>query len=139
MRWSIACLLLLSACAPRPVDPSAEVVLAINLVRTFPGEQADYLRFIETNWAPARAEVQRRGDVVAYDVLARVPSDSEWDVMLITEYASPEAYARREATFGALFRQPAFQMKRVNGKGPRDMAEILGSSVSPARRHLRSR
>ncbi|MEM6328029.1 MAG: hypothetical protein AAF791_13015 [Bacteroidota bacterium] len=108
-------------------------------MRTLPGEQADYLRFIETNWAVARAEVARQGDVVGYEVLAREPDGEHWDVMLITEYASRDAYERREATFGALFERPAFQMKPVNGKGPRDMAEFVGTSTAASRQVLGTR
>lgn len=37
---------------------AAQTVHAIDFVRTLPGEQADYLRFIELNWAAARAAAQ---------------------------------------------------------------------------------
>lgn len=125
-----------AACASAP--PATAPLLAIDLMRTLPGEQADYLRFFERNWAAARAEVQRQGDVVAYEVIAREPDGVEWDVMLVTEYASREAFDRREATFGALFERPEFTMKPVDGKGPRDMAEFVGSSTAPGRRVLGS-
>ncbi|MEM1055503.1 MAG: hypothetical protein AAGI52_08240 [Bacteroidota bacterium] len=128
----------LAGCASAPPETAVpDTVVSVDLVRTFPGEQANYLRFIEMNWAPARAEVRRLGDVVAYEVLVREPTGDDWDVMLVTEYASREAFERREAVFGALFQQPEFAMKPVNGKSPRDMAEIIGGGDT--RPVLRSR
>lgn len=112
-------------------------VLAIDFVRTFPGEQADYLRFIELNWAAARAAAREEGAVVGYDVILREPQGDDWDVMLITEYASEEAYARREEVFAALFERPELAMRPVGGKGPRDMATFVASGVE-ARRVLQN-
>ena len=81
----------------------------------------------------ARAAAVEVGAVVRYEVLTREPSDDAWDVMLITEYASPQAYADREATFAQLFERPELAMKRVNGKGPRDMAVFMSDKVSVTR------
>ena len=110
-----------------------QTVLAIDFVRTLPGEQADYLRFIELNWAEARAAAQEEGAVVSYEVIAREPQGEDWDVMLVTEYVSDEAFAQREAIFAALFERPELAMKPVDGKGPRDMAEFVGSGVEARR------
>lgn len=126
---------LLLSFAARPA--AAQTVLAIDFVRTFPGEQSDYLRFIERNWAAARAAAQEEGAVVGYEVLAREPQGAGWDVMLVTEYASEEAYARREEIFTELFERPDLAMKPVDGKGPRDMAEFVESGIE-ARRVLAS-
>lgn len=121
--------------AARPV--AAQTVFALDFVRTFPGEQADYLRFIERNWAPARAAAQEEGAVIGYEVIAREPQGEEWDVMLVTEYASADAFAQREAIFTELFERPELAMKPIDGKGPRDMAEFVGSGIE-ARRVLAS-
>jgi hypothetical protein len=112
---------------------AAEGVLAIDFVRTFPGEQEDYLRFIEWNWARARAAAQEEGFVVGYEVIAREPDEAEWDVMLITAYADEAAYADREEHFARLFERPELAMRPVDGKGPRDMAELVGSGVEARR------
>lgn len=112
-------------------------VLAVDFVRTFPGEQADYLRFIELNWAAARRAAQEEGFVVGYEVIARAPADGDWDVMLVTEYAGAEAYTQREEHFTELFEWPELAMKPIDGKRPRDMAEVVAGGVE-ARRVLAS-
>ena len=101
-----------------------ESVVAVDLMRTRPGEQADYLRFVELNWASARETAAARGAVRDFEVLARAPDGESWDVMLRTTYVDRAAYEDREAIFAAIFeaRGPA---TLVDGKGPRDMAEFL--------------
>lgn len=122
--------LLLTACQTvAPSDPSG-TVLAIDFMRTLPGEQADYLRFVDLNWRPARAAAQDEGHVARFEVLVRPPQDGEdWDVMLVTEYANETAYANREAIFADLFARPELAMKPIDGKGPRDMATFVGESA----------
>lgn len=117
--------------AARPA--AGQTVHAIDFVRTFPGEQADYLRFIELNWAAARAVAQEEGAVVGYEVLAREPQGEDWDVMLVTEYASEEAYAQREEIFADLFERPELAIKPIDGKGPRDMSEFVAGGVEVRR------
>lgn len=124
-------LLTLSACASHRVISSPtqpDTVLAIDFMRTLPDQQADYLEFVRLNWMAARKAAVEEGAVVRYEVLTREPVEGEWDVLLITEYASPQAYADREAIFQRLFERPELAMKRVNGKGPRDMAAFTTES-----------
>jgi len=132
-RFSLGAVLLLgiSACAPaRSVQAPArtDTVLAIDFMRTLPGEQADYLEFVRLNWMEARKAAIEEGAVVRYEVLAREPAADEWDVMLVTEYASRQTYADREAIFQRLFERPELATKLVNGKGPRDMATFTTES-----------
>ena len=116
----------LTACSTsRPAPARTDTILAIDFMQTLPGEQADYLEFVRLNWMEARKAAMEMGTVVRYEVFTREPTDGEWDVLLITEYASPQAYADREATVAQLFERPELAMKRVNGKGPRDMAAFM--------------
>lgn len=105
-----------------------DTVLATDFMRTLPGQQADYLEFVRLNWMKARRAAMEEGAVVRFEVLTREPVEGEWDVVLITEYASPQTYADREAIFARLFERPELAMKRVNGKGPRDMAAFTTES-----------
>jgi L-ascorbate metabolism protein UlaG (beta-lactamase superfamily) len=102
----------------------AEAVVAVDLMRTRPGEQVDYLRFIELNWATARETAVARGAVRDFEVLSREPDGESWDVMLRTTYVDEAAWAAREEIFAEIFeaRGPA---TLIDGKGPRDMAEFL--------------
>ena len=102
----------LAACQPADapvVPPGTGAVWSVDLVRTLPGAQADYLRSIETNWANARRLAQAEGAVLSYRAFV-APSDSAraWDVLLMTEYADSTAWADREATFAAIFASPEF-------------------------------
>ena len=103
---------------------SAAPVVAIDLMQTLPGEQADYLQFVNLNWAPARAIAVERGAVRDYEILSRTVDGESWDVMLRTTYVDEDAYARREEIFAEIFeaRDPA---TLIDGKGPRDMARFL--------------
>lgn len=133
-RLALSAALLLAACAPRLGDaPRTDTVLALDFLRTLPGEQADYLEFVRRNWMRAREAATEAGFVVRYEVLTRPPTADTWDVVLITEYASPEAYADREALFGRLFERPDLAMRPIDGKGPREMAEFVGDEVSVRR------
>ena len=64
---ALAVLLLAAGClsAPRPgrVARAREAVWAVDLVRTLPGRQAEYLRNIEANWAQGRRIARGRGVV----------------------------------------------------------------------------
>jgi hypothetical protein len=123
MRLALLCLILLAPLARAADDP----VVAVDLMRTHPGEQADYLRFVEMNWVVARETAIERGLVSGYEVLARAPSGADWDVMLRTTYPDRAAYEAREATFAAIFTGPDFTTRLVDGKGPREMADFLDS------------
>lgn len=105
------------ACAPSHVGtggPSTAAdtdtpVWSVDLVRTLPGAQMDYVRSIETNWAGARAIARERGAVLSYRAFVAPPDTARgWDVLLMTEYADSAAYANREETFQAIFASPEF-------------------------------
>lgn len=107
----------LVACFPSQVDtappPNTETegapVWAIDLVRTLPGAQLDYVRSIETNWAGARTIARERGAVLSYGAFVAPPDTARgWDVLLMTEYADSAAYANREETFQEIFASPEF-------------------------------
>ena len=84
-------------------------VWSVDLIRTLPGQQSEYLRNIEANWSGARRLAVERGAVLSYRALA-APSDSSrgWDIILMTEYADSTAYAQREDIFRAIFDSPEF-------------------------------
>jgi hypothetical protein len=78
-------------------DPS---VWAVDFVKTGDGRQADYVKFLEQNWAQARAFMKKRGIANSYQVLS-LPAgqQAEWDVLLITEYVNRTGYEKREEVF----------------------------------------
>ena len=84
-------------------------VWTIDLIKSLPGGQADYLRNIEANWSGARDLAVERGAVLSYQALAAQPDSSRgWDIILLTEYADSTAWSNREEIFTAIFESPEF-------------------------------
>lgn len=98
-------------------------VWAVDFVKTNDGEQANYLKFIEQNWARARQFMKDKGIVRSYQFLS-VPAakDTEWDALLVTEYVNQEGYQRREAVFEEYRKENKATL--INGKTAREMSEI---------------
>lgn len=98
-------------------------IWAVDFIKTKDGEQANYLKFIEQNWAKARAFMKEKGIVASYQSLS-VPATTEtqWDALLITEYINQESYDKREAVFNEYRKNGSAVL--VEGKSGRDMSEI---------------
>ncbi len=105
--------------AEASASASSSSLWALDLVRTRPGMQGEYLRSIEVNWGGARHLAREQGAVRSYLALAAAPDSARgWDVMLLTEYAGPTAFAEREETFRAIFASPRFMAGAVSGGPP---------------------
>ena len=104
---SIITAIILFAAVAVPAQTGKNSVWAVDFVKTKRGEQTDYLKFIEQNWAKARIFMKEKGIVASYRFVS-VPADEKgaWDVLLITEYLGEDGYGRREAVFDAIRRHP---------------------------------
>lgn len=102
---------------------SATSVWAVDFIKTKDGQQANYLKFLDQNWAKARAFMKEKGIVSTYQSLS-VPASKEtqWDILLITEYVSREGFEKREDVF-AEYRKNSSQVL-IDGKSGRDLSEI---------------
>lgn len=99
-------------------------VWTVDAIKTDAGQQANYLQFVGENWARARATLQKQGKIKSYRVLSVAPEKTQtWDVMLLTEYASREAFENREALFAEVFKTQKTVL--VNGKTGREMSKII--------------
>lgn len=133
-----ALLLLSVGCTPSPSDepsPSPETedinsLWTIDLVRTLPGQQAEYLRNIEANWAGARRIARERGAVVSYRALVAPPDSAlGWDVMLLTEYADSAAWRDREAIFDSVFASPEY-VRVPTARPSSELREFAAGSIT---------
>lgn len=132
-------LLLLSVgCTPSPAEeplPSSETedtnsVWTVDLVRTLPGQQAEYLRNIEANWAGARHIARERGAVLSYRALVAPPDSAlGWDVMLLTEYADSAAWRDREAIFDSIFASPEY-VRVPTARPSSELREFAAGSIT---------
>jgi hypothetical protein len=110
-----------------PLGASAQTtkasVWAVDFVKTKAGEQENYLKFVEQNWAKARSFMKDKGIVADYRVVSAPAADkAQWDVLLMTEYVDQAGYERREAVFEEFRKSnPAVP---VGGKNSREMSEI---------------
>jgi hypothetical protein len=115
-------LILITAICTAAQTPKVSVY-AVDFVKINDGEQTDYLKFIEQNWAKARAFMKEKGIVAAYkSVSVPAAKDTKWDALLITEYADQEGYGKREAIFDEY--RKTNQLTRIKGKTAREMSEI---------------
>ena len=102
-------------------------VWAVDFVKTKGGRQADYLQFIEQNWAQARAFMKEKGIVSNYQVLSLSQNQAaEWDVLLMTEYKDSSAYEKRETVFNefAEYRKTSESAQKGEKINPREISEI---------------
>ena len=104
-------------------QPPKVSVYAVDFIKINDGEQTNYLKFIEQNWAKARAFMKEKGIVASYKSLA-VPAakDTKWNALLITEYIGQEGYEKREAVFDEY--RKTNQLTRINGKMGSEMSVI---------------
>mgnify|MGYP002778317888 CR=1 FL=1 len=113
-----------------PGPPAAGTIWAVDLVRTLPGRQAEYLRGVAANWGGARALARERGAVRSYRALAGAPDSARgWDVLLLTEYADSAAFAAREATFRAIFADPRYAAAQVAGAPSAELRAFVAGEV----------
>ncbi len=123
-----------SAAAPAspPAAPPAASVWAVDLVRTNPGLQAEYLRGIAANWAGGRRIATERGVIRSYRALAGTPGSAlGWDVLLMTEYADSASFANREAIFAEIFAMPRYVAGRYNSATPSAELRTIVTSTIP--------
>lgn len=105
-------------------------VWAMDFVKTKDGHFEDYLKFVEANWVKARKEARKQKFIVSYKLLT-LPSNAEWDVLLMTEYESVTAYEAREENFKKVFEiiRKGKGPTLINGLGSRDLADIKFSKL----------
>lgn len=110
----IVCVVSLTSCVTTDnesevVASDTESVWALDLIETFPGQQENYVKSIEENWAGARALAIQRGIVLSFQAfVADQDSTRGWDVILMTEYADSSAFANREESFQEIFESDEF-------------------------------
>ncbi len=130
--YAIATLLLVAGCLdtepPSPTEPG-NTVWTVDLVYTLPGQQAEYLRNIEANWAGARRLARQGGAVLSYRALVAPPDSLRgWDVMLMTEYADSSAWSQREAIFESIFASPEY-VRVPTARPSSELREFASSGV----------
>ena len=81
-------------------------VWALEFVKAKPGMFAATMGHLDDNWLRLRAEAKRQGAVLTYNrVAGEESSNSEWDILLMTEYKNQAAYNGREKLFDSILKR----------------------------------
>jgi hypothetical protein len=102
-----------------------------DFMRTKPGQQERYLRYLDANWARARRTVLDQGKIRSFRVLVVEQADSAaWDVLLLTEYTDSSARAHAEEIFRpVLDAQKETLIDGLSGRGPDNALKRTVSST----------
>jgi hypothetical protein len=99
-----------------PAAPSNtdKPVWTLEFIKVKPGMLAATMGYLDDTWIPLRNEAKRQGAVLTYNRVAdesRVlfpaeeSSNSDWDILLMTEYKNQAAYAGREELFDSILKR----------------------------------
>jgi hypothetical protein len=62
--------------------------------------------YLDDNWIRLRAEAKRQGAVLNYNrVAGEESSNTDWDILLMTEYKNQAAYDGREKLFDSILKR----------------------------------
>jgi hypothetical protein len=91
-----------------PSAPSVadKPVWALEFLKVKPGTFGPTMVYLDDNWIRVRAEAERQGAVLNYNRLAGADaSNTEWDILLMTEYKNQAAYDGREKLFDSILKR----------------------------------
>ena len=81
-------------------------VWALEFVKVKPGMFAATMGYLDDNWLRLRAEAKREGAVLNFNrVAGEESSNSDWDILLMTEYKNQSAYDGREKLFDSILKR----------------------------------
>jgi hypothetical protein len=88
-----------------PAAPSNtdKPIWALEFVKVKPGMFAATMGYLDEYWIRVRAEAKRQGAVLNYNrVAGEESSNSDWNILLMTEYKNQAAYDGREKLFDSI-------------------------------------
>jgi hypothetical protein len=91
-----------------PAAPSntEKPVWALEFVKVKPGMFAATMGYLDDHWIRLRAEAKRQGAVLNYNRIAGdESSNTDWDILLMTEYQNQSAYDGREELFDSILKR----------------------------------
>jgi len=101
-------------------------IWTVDYVKVKDGHLADLLEFYKLNWKEARKHAKKAKYVTDYKLYV-LPEATDYQVILMTKYPNQAQFDRREENFQKIFTKYKPKPILVNGKGPRDMSEIIKS------------
>jgi hypothetical protein len=81
-------------------------VWTMEILKVLPGEFGPTLGYLDDNWMRIREEAKRQGAVLSYHRIAeQSTSESDPNIVLLTEYKNQDAYDSRGKLFASIFKQ----------------------------------
>jgi hypothetical protein len=81
-------------------------VWALEFIKVKPGMFAATMGYLDDNWLRLRAEAKRQGAVLNFNrVAGEESSNTDWDILLMTEYKNQAAYDGREKLFDSILKR----------------------------------
>jgi hypothetical protein len=97
--------------AQSPADKE-KPVWTMEILKVMPGKFGPTLGYLDDNWMRIREEAKRQGAVLSYHRIAEQSiSESDRNIVLLTEYKNQAAYDAREKLFTSI-------LKKLPGNSP---------------------
>jgi hypothetical protein len=91
---------------PAPPSSSDKPLWTLEFVKVKPGMFAATMGYLDEYWIRLRAEAKRQGAVLNYNrVAGEESSNSDWNILLMTEYKNQAAYDGREKLFDSILKR----------------------------------
>src|SRR2546421_6259706 len=91
--------------AQSPSD-SENPVWTMEILKVMPGRFGPTLGYLDDNWMRIREEAKRQGTVLSYHRIAeQSTSESDPNIVLLTEYKNQAAYDARGKLYSSIFKQ----------------------------------
>lgn len=107
-------------------DESEASTCTIDFVKVLNNRKEETLFYYDNNWKKLREEAIRKGYIRSFHLLINESSEEDYDIMLLTEYGTPEQYDLKEEHFSELIdaRQSGGR-KLLNEYQPADFRKIV--------------
>lgn len=103
-----------------------KAIWTVDYIKAKDGQLPDLVQFFELNWKGARKYAKKHKYVEAYQWYI-LPDNADYQVVLMTKYKDRAQYDQREENFQKIFAKYKPKPILVNGKGSRDMSQIIKS------------
>jgi hypothetical protein len=106
---------------------SQKSIWLVDFVKAKEGRYEDYLESLRQNWVPPRIEAERQNFTKSHKLLILPQnSNNRYDYILMTEFATQQAFDEREANFNKVFDKIG-RAVLIKGLRPRELADIVES------------
>lgn len=107
-------------------------VMEMTFIRTKPGGEDDYLKFLATTWKSLHEQAKKDGLILSYHVIsAPAANKDDWDLLLVVEYKNMAALDGLEDKMRPLIEKMAGSSAKANEAATKrgEVREILGGKL----------